>query len=107
MTIGVNFSSIDSYCFIFPLVGLAYNIHQKTLATTVQREGLHAGAPGYKFIIFKSVFQSIAFPDLRCLNKDGIEIELDVQLQYRARPKNLREIILLFKDNENYLDILK
>jgi len=88
-------------------VGLAYNIHQKKLATEVKREGLHAGSPGYRFIIFPSVFESISYDDVVCLNKEGIETELIVQLQYRARPKHLREIILQFKDKEHYLKILK
>ncbi|CAH3109179.1 unnamed protein product [Porites lobata] len=88
-------------------VGVAYNIHQKELSSEVKREGLHAGAPGYRFIIFPSVFQSITYSDIECLNKEGIEIELDVQLQYRARPKDLRQIILQFKDKEDYLEVLK
>ena len=91
----------------FVTVGLAYNIHQKKLATEVMREGLHAGSPGYRFIIFPSVFQSISYVDVKCLNKEGIEIELDVQLQYRARPKHLLEIVLQFKDKENYVKILE
>jgi len=88
-------------------VGVAYNIHQKKLSSEVKREGLHAGSPGYKFIIFPSVFQSIVFSELECLNREGIEIKLDVQFQYRARPKNLREIILQFKDKDNYVKLLK
>lgn len=88
-------------------VGVAYNIHQKELSSEVKREGLHAGAPGYRFIIFPSVFQSITYSDIECLNKEGIEIELDVQLQYRARPKDLRQIILQFKDKEDYVEVLK
>ncbi|XP_073257149.1 uncharacterized protein [Porites lutea] len=88
-------------------VGVAYNIHQKELSSEVKREGLHAGAPGYRFIIFPSVFQSITYSDIECLNKEGIEIELDVQLQYRARPNDLRQIILQFKDKEDYLEVLK
>lgn len=47
------------------------------------------------------------YSDIECLNKEGIEIELDVQLQYRARPKDLRQIILQFKDKEDYLEVLK
>lgn len=99
-------SSNCIYSFLLS-VGVAYNIHQKTLSDTVKREGLHAGAPGYKFIIFKSVFQTITYPDLECFNKDGVPIELNIKLQYRARPNNLLEIIKQFKDSENYLDILK
>ena len=73
----------------------------------MKREGLHAGSPGYKFIIFPSVFQSLSFNELECLNREGIEIELNVQFQYRARPNNLREIILQFKDKDNYVKLLK
>lgn len=87
-------------------VGIAYNIHEKKLATEVRREGLHSGPPGYHFIIFPSVFQSIGYDDVQCLNKEGLEIELDVQLQYRARPVQLREIILQFKDKDSYVTIL-
>lgn len=87
-------------------VGIAYNIHQRKLATEVKREGLHPGPPGYHFIIFPSVFQSISYADVECLNKEGIEIELIVHLQYRARPAQLREIILQFKDKEDYLKVL-
>ncbi|CAH3108477.1 unnamed protein product [Pocillopora meandrina] len=88
-------------------VGVAYNIHEKKLSTEAKREGLHSGSPGYRFIIFPSVFQSISFDDLECLNKDGIEIELNVQFQYRARPKELRDLILQFKDKDSYLKLLK
>ena len=68
----------------------------------MQRGGLHSGSSGYKFIIFPSVFQSIDYKDLECLNQEGVEIKLKVQLQYRAKAKNLREIILQFKDKENW-----
>ena len=95
------------YYFIFLTVGVAYNIHEKKLSSEVKREGLHSGPPGYHFIIFPSVFQSISFEKLECLNKDGIEIELNVQFQYRARPKQLRDIILQFKDKDSYLKLLK
>lgn len=88
-------------------MGVAYNIHEKKLSSEVKREGLHAGSPGYKFIIFPSVFQSISFDELECLNNEGIEIKLNVQFQYRARPKNLREIILQFKDKDEYVKLLK
>lgn len=88
-------------------MGVAYNIHQKKLSTEVKREGLHTGSPGYHFIIFPSVFNTIRYDKLQCLNKEGIEIVLKVQLQYRARPKQLRVIILQFKDKANYLELLK
>ena len=88
-------------------VGVAYDIHEKKLSTEVKREGLHSGSPGYRFIIFPSVFQSISFEELECVNKDGIEIELNVQFQYRARPKELRDLILQFKDKDRYLKLLK
>lgn len=88
-------------------VGVSYDIHQKKLSSEVKREGLHSGSPGFKFIIFPSVFRSIAFNELECLNSEGIEIKLNVQFQYRARPNNLREIISQFKDKENYVKLLK
>ena len=36
-----------------------------------------------------------------------MEIELVIEFQYRARPQKLRDIIMEFKDHDNYVKILK
>ena len=47
--------------------------------------GLHTGPPGFRFIVFPKNYRSLSFDDIKCLNKDGLEIILDVQFQYLAR----------------------
>lgn len=92
---------------LFSLVGVAYDTVQRDLSEEVKKSGLHNGPPGFKFIKFPSVFKSKTFNKVKCLNKEGLEIELNVEFQYRARPKDLRKIILQFKDFENYGKVLR
>lgn len=65
-------------------VALMYNTISRTLYNDVKQEGLHSGPPGFKFIIFPSVFRTISFDDLSCLNKDGVVVELNIAFQYRV-----------------------
>ena len=92
--------------FVFS-VGVAYDVHQKDLGTEVKTSGLHSGPPGFYYIKFPSVFNTLKFANLKCLNKDGVEITINTEFQYRARPKNLRNIIMEFENHDNYLKILK
>ena len=43
----------------------------------------------------------------QCLNKDGVEIELNVGYQYRARQNELHRIVSEFKDHDGYEEVLK
>ncbi|XP_015757824.1 PREDICTED: uncharacterized protein LOC107337227 [Acropora digitifera] len=88
-------------------VGVSYDTYQKKLASTTQRAGLHSGPPGFKFIKFPSVFKSLSFKDEKCLNKEGVEIELVIEFQYRARPQKLHNVVAEFKDHDNYIKMLK
>ncbi|KAL5006061.1 hypothetical protein ScPMuIL_017219 [Solemya velum] len=88
-------------------VGIAYDTIQKDLGTTVEKEGLHTGPPGFEFIKFPSVFRTLDFNKLMCLNKDGVTITLDVTYQYKARPTKLRQIIMDFRDFEGYKKVLR
>ena len=90
-----------------PSVGVAYDTYQKKLSSTTQKSGLHNGAPGFKFIKFPSVFKTLEFDEEKCLNKEGVEIELQIEFQYRARPQKLRDIIMEFRDHDNYIKMLK
>lgn len=86
-------------------VGIAYDTINKDLGTETKTEGLHNGPPGFEFIIFPSVYNSLNFA-LQCLNKDGVKIQLDVTYQFKAKPKDLRQIILQFKDYDGYKSVL-
>lgn len=88
-------------------VGVAYDTYQKKLSSDTKKAGLHNGAPGFKFIKFPSVFKTLEFDKEECLNREGVDIELQIEFQYRARPQKLRDIIMEFKDHDNYVKMIK
>lgn len=88
-------------------LGIKYDNIAKTLGREVQYEGLHIGPPGFSFIIFPSVYETMGFSDITCLNKDGVIIELEVSYQFKANGKHMRTLIEQFKDFSGYKKILK
>nr|XP_022321612.1 uncharacterized protein LOC111123514 [Crassostrea virginica]XP_022321614.1 uncharacterized protein LOC111123514 [Crassostrea virginica] len=86
-------------------IGVKYDTINKDLGSSTEREGLHSGPPGYEFIVFPSVFRSLEF-SLKCLNKDGVQIRLDVTYQYKVRAANLRTVIMNFRDFKGYKKVL-
>ncbi|XP_052783863.1 uncharacterized protein LOC128219831 [Mya arenaria] len=88
-------------------IGLTYDTINKNLGDEVKREGLHNGPPGFEFIIFPSVYKTISFSDLKCLNKDGVIITLDVTYQFKAQPTKLHDLIINFKDYDGYKKVLE
>ena len=90
------------------LAGLQYDVNQHTLKGEVFNAGLHAGPPGYKFIIFPRVYKTIQFTNVKCLNKDGLTITLSIQFQYLVslKKEDLKKIILEFKDHETYKTVV-
>jgi len=87
-------------------LGLKYDNIAKSLGTEVQYEGLHSGAPGFSFIIFPSVYETMQFTDITCLNKDGVIIDLEVSYQFKANGKFIRKLVEQFKDFNGYKKIL-
>ena len=77
------------------------------MGETVEFAGLHAGPPGFKFIIFPRIYQTMEFPSIKCLNKDGISVTLSIQFQLRANESHLKEVIMNFKDYSNYESIIR
>lgn len=45
-------------------IAIPYNTISKKLSRNVQASGLHLNAPGFKYIIFPSVFTSMEFDDI-------------------------------------------
>jgi len=88
-------------------LGIAYDNIAKKLGNEVQYEGLHSGPPGFSFIIFPSVYETMEFSDITCLNKDGVIIELDVSYQFKANGRYMRQLVEQFKDFDGYKKILK
>lgn len=88
-------------------LGISYDNIAKKLGTTVQYEGLHSGPIGFSFIIFPSVYETMSFRDITCLNKDGVIIELEVSYQFKANGKHMRTLIEQFKDFDGYKKILQ
>lgn len=105
LTIGLVASSLKKLAS--DEVGVQYDTIQKSLDTEVRKEGLHTGPPGFEFIIFPSVYRSMSFSDLSCLNKDGVQIVLDVTYQYKVKASKLRTVIVDFRDYDGYKDVLK
>lgn len=88
-------------------LGIAYDNIAKSLDTEVQYEGLHSGPPGFSFIIFPSVYETMEFQDITCLNKDGVIIELDVSYQFKANGFFMRTLVEQFKNFGGYKKVLK
>lgn len=88
-------------------LGISYDNIAKKLGQDVQYEGLHSGPPGFSFIIFPSVYETMEFSDISCLNKDGVIIELDVSYQFKANGMFMRTLVEQFKDFSGYKRILK
>jgi len=88
--------------------GIKYDVIQRVLDTSLYLTGLHTGPPGFRFIIFPKTYRSLAFDDIKCLNKDGLEILLDVQFQYLARTnaKSIRRLVMEFEDHDKYKEVL-
>jgi len=87
-------------------LGIKYDNIAKSLAKKVDGEGLHLGPPGFTFIIFPSVYQTLEFRDITCLNKDGVIIDLDVSYQFKANRNFMRPLIIQFKDFDGYKKVL-
>lgn len=88
--------------------GLQYDVHLRTLKKQVYTAGLHLGPPGYRFITFPKVFRTIDFNYIKCLNKDGLEIQLSVQFQYLANIKldDLELLILSYEEHDFYKKVI-
>ena len=59
-------------------LGIKYDNIAKVLGDKVNGEGLHGGAPGFSFIIFPSVYQTMEFKDITV----GFLKNLDYRLFY-------------------------
>jgi len=62
-----SFTLILQFRYIFFIsiqVGVKYDNIAKVLGKEVYGEGLHVGPPGFSFIIFPSVFQTMQFRDI-------------------------------------------
>ena len=88
-------------------MGIKYDVHLNKLGDNAQFAGMHSGPPGFKFIIFPRVYQTVEFSNVECLNKDGISITLSVQFQHLVNNTHLKEVIMSFRDHDNYETIIK
>ena len=88
--------------------GIKYDTIQRKLYDKLYVAGLHAGPVGYEFIIFPKNYRTLAFNNIVCLNKDGLEIRLKVQFQYLANlnGKTMKKLIMKSKTHKNYAKVL-
>ena len=89
--------------------GLQYDIHLHKLKDQVYEAGLHLGPPGYRFIVFPRVYQTLSFHNVRCLNEDGLEIEVSMQFQYLAQlnGKSLKKLVMEHENHERYKRVIQ
>lgn len=97
----LSFRKLNSY-----EIGIKYDNIAKVLGDDIKGEGLHVGPPGFSFIIFPSVYKTMEFRDISCLNKDGVVIEVDVSYQFKANAKHMKTLVEQFVDFDGYKKIL-
>lgn len=87
---------------------LQYDVHQRVLKPMVYRAGLHLGPPGFRFIIFPNNYKTVYFKEIKCLNKDGLVVELNVHYQYLVNTANdnLMTLVLKYGDHKRYLVVV-
>lgn len=100
--LAVSFRKLQSY-----EVGLIYNKITRKLNSNPQTEGLHIGPPGYEFIVFPNVYETMMFDDLTCLNFNGVRIELDVTCQFKIQVAHMKQVVMEFRNIYRFKQILK
>lgn len=93
--------------YLIAAVGLQYDTVQHQLSQRVQGEGLHFGPPGFEFIKFPAVFTSLTYSDLVCLNRDGVQIRLNVSFQYRPLRNSIYALAIQFRNASKYENIIE
>ncbi|XP_050418870.1 uncharacterized protein LOC126832201 isoform X1 [Patella vulgata] len=88
-------------------VAIFYNRVFLTLRPEPYYEGLYTGPPGFEFIIYPNTFTTKQFYYFKCLNAEGITMELNVEYQYKAEIDSLQTIMKDFKDFDDYKEILE
>lgn len=97
-----SFRKLQSY-----QVGLIYNKITRNLNNNPQTEGLHIGPPGYEFIIFPNVYETMIFDDLQCLNLNGVRIILDVTCQFKIQVPHMKKVVMEFRNFDRFKQVLK
>ena len=96
--------------FVYPFfsaVGLQYDVVQHELSQEVRGEGLHFGPPGFDFIKFPAVFNTLVYSNLVCLNRDGVQIRLNVSFQYRPLRNSIYALAFQFRNSSNYEEVIE
>ncbi|XP_050418875.1 uncharacterized protein LOC126832201 isoform X3 [Patella vulgata] len=88
-------------------VAIFYNRVFLTLRPEPYYEGLYTGPPGFEFIIYPNTFTTKQFYYFKCLNAEGITMELNVEYQYKAEIDSLQTIMKDFKDFDDFKEILE
>jgi len=98
----------------FDEYGIVYNSITKTVSDEIRLEGKHVLPVGSQLIIFKRRYITMEFniedgDPVMCLSKNGLEIILDMTMQYQWDQSKLMQIFRDFGDNDsahNYLVVL-
>ena len=89
-------------------VGLNYSSWFKVIERKTYTHGIKFIGLGHSFHRYEISLNTIEFsndpgatlPIIKCRTKDGLELDLEVSLQYRVFPDNIYEIFTTYGENE-------
>lgn len=98
--VGVSVKKLDSTQF-----GVQYDKLAKRLLD-VHGEGLHSGPPGFRYIIFPSIFTQEEL-NTTCVSRDGIYIATAISFQWVARKAALMDITRKYVDFPRFQAVVR
>jgi len=89
-------------------VGLNYSTWFKVIEDKTYEHGIHFIGLGHAFHRYEISLTTIEFskdrsanlPMIKCRTKDGLELDLEISLQYKVIPEKLYTIYTTYGDNE-------
>ena len=89
-------------------VGLNYSKWFKNVENKTYTSGVHFIGLGHQFkrypinlsTIEYSSYPSADLPMIKCRTSDGLEVDLEISLQYHPDPQHIYEIFHMYGDNE-------
>lgn len=89
-------------------VGLNYSTWFKVIENKTYEHGIHFIGLGHAFHRYEISLSTIEFskdrgstlPMIKCRTKDGLELDLEISLQYKVDKENIYKVYTTYGDNE-------
>lgn len=89
-------------------VGLNYSSWFKVIEKKTYEHGIHFIGLGHAFHRYEISLNTIEFsnekgatlPIIKCRTKDGLELDLEISLQYKVYPESIYDIYTTYGENE-------